>query len=87
MHCRATNLSFNKLKGYFDPGGKSGLSSGFCDGPVSEVCLDDFEEFPAFPDLTIPLRGGMNSDQLNPERAILMLLVMHGQNESESVIT
>jgi hypothetical protein len=52
------HLSFNKLSGYFDPGGKSGLSSDF-EGFGKGFELDTFEELPALPDFTIPFRGGI----------------------------
>ena len=53
-----TYLSWSKLKGYLEPGGNKGFSSGalakFAGG------LDVLEEFPAFPDLTMPLLGGIS---------------------------
>ncbi len=52
-----THLSWSRLRGYFDPGGNNGLSSGvFVAGGGS---WEDLEEFPAFPDLTMPLFGGI----------------------------
>lgn len=50
-------LSCSKLRGYFDPGGNRGFSSGVL-GWASAGFVD-FAEFPAFPDLTMPLLGGM----------------------------
>jgi hypothetical protein len=50
---RQTNLSLSRLSGYFDPGGKSGLSSD--DVTSGTVGLAEiFDEFPAFPDFTMP---------------------------------
>lgn len=49
--------SWRRLAGNFEPGGKRGFSP-----EVSRVCpIASFAdlELPAFPDLTIPLRGGM----------------------------
>ena len=57
-HCVETNLSCNKLRGYFEPGGKRG------GGPLSAstaVSLEDLDEFPALPDFTIPFLGGINT--------------------------
>ena len=51
-------LSLSRLSGNFDPGGNSGFSSGL-DGSAGGFWLDDFEELPAFPDLTIPFLGGI----------------------------
>ena len=53
---QGAHLSCNKLNGHFDPGGKrdfSGAASSVGGGGLF------FEEFPAFPDFTIPFRGGM----------------------------
>ncbi len=50
-------LSCSKLRGYFDPGGNRGFSSGVLD--TGSAGFVDFAEFPAFPDLTMPLLGGM----------------------------
>ena len=52
-------LSLSKLSGYFEPGGKSGFSSGLL-GFGGGLELDAFEEFPAFPDLTMPRFGGIS---------------------------
>ena len=64
-HCKAQkkgrreheyHLSCNKLKGYLKPGGNSGFSSSGMEGTDGLV---GFEEFPAFPDLTMPFLGGI----------------------------
>jgi hypothetical protein len=57
-----SNLSLSKLKGYLKPGGNRGWPS-TCGTLESAAagCFGGgaFEEFPAFPDLTIPFRGGI----------------------------
>lgn len=55
-------LSLSKLSGYFEPGGKSGFSSDLL-GSRGGLELDAFEEFPAFPDLTMPRFGGISYPQ------------------------
>jgi hypothetical protein len=52
-----THLSFNKLSGHFDPGGNKNFSGEAFS--VGCACLF-FDEFPAFPDFTIPFRGGID---------------------------
>lgn len=58
-----TYRSCNKLAGYLEPGGKSDFSlEAAASGarPAATVSFPlDFEEFPAFPDLIIPLRGAI----------------------------
>ena len=56
-----TNLSFKRLKGYFEPGGNNGggvSEPGVADDGLGTIPLD-LEEFPAFPDLTIPFFVGI----------------------------
>lgn len=53
------DLSWSMLKGYFEPGGNSGGGPEGSASVESDFFLSDLEEFPAFPDLTIPLLGGM----------------------------
>ena len=48
-----THLSCSRLRGYLDPGGNKGFSSAACG--VGVGALEGLEEFPAFPDLTMPL--------------------------------
>lgn len=55
-------LSLSRLSGNLEPGGKSGFSSGLL-GSGSSFELVAFEEFPAFPDLTMPRFGGIGQDQ------------------------
>ena len=50
-------LSWRRLSGYFDPGGNRGFSSGAVALVGGGFVL--FEELPAFPDLTMPLLGGI----------------------------
>lgn len=60
MSCQS-NLSCRRLSGVFEPGGKSGGGSTLA-GMLAELDsegFEDFDEFPAFPDLTMPLRGGI----------------------------
>ena len=59
-----TNLSFKRLKGYFEPGGNNGggvSKPGAADDGVDDdgTAPFDLEEFPAFPDFTIPFLGGI----------------------------
>ena len=54
---RKLYLSWRRLSGYLDPGGNKGFSSGAV--ALVEGGLVLFEELPAFPDLTMPLLGGM----------------------------
>lgn len=63
-------LSFSKLSGNFEPGGKSGFSSGF-EGSAGGFTLDVFDELPALPDFTIPLRGGMRETRDKGERVTI----------------
>lgn len=53
-----TRRSCSKLRGYLDPGGNKGFSPSTL-GPFDSVDLADFDEFPAFPDLTMPFLGGI----------------------------
>ena len=53
---KSTHLSCNKLNGHFDPGGNSGFSGVV---PSAGGGGLSFDEFPAFPDFTIPFRGGI----------------------------
>jgi hypothetical protein len=54
---KSAHLSCNKLNGHFDPGGNKDFS-----GAALSVGGGGtfFDECPAFPDLTIPFRGGIN---------------------------
>jgi hypothetical protein len=56
-HCVETNLSCNKLSGYFEPGGNKGGG-----GPSvsTAVSFENFDELPALPDLTMPFLGGID---------------------------
>jgi hypothetical protein len=67
-HEREDHLSFKRLKGYFDPGGNNGGGSAAVtlELPGCNGCLSDLEEFPAFPDLTMPFLGGIHRCRLNP---------------------
>lgn len=57
-------LSFKRLRGYFEPGGKRDFCSfGLGSGGVFE--LEGLDEFPAFPDLTIPRFGGITVVKLD----------------------
>jgi hypothetical protein len=64
-----TNLSCNKLSGYFEPEGNKGgaLPLETSESPIS---FEDFEEFPALPDFTIPFLGGilLVEDQVQTQR-------------------
>lgn len=60
------HLSCSKLKGYLEPGGNNDFSPS---GMEVTNELVDLEEFPAFPDLTIPFLGGIcRCLQSKPER-------------------
>src|SRR5882762_4259250 len=53
-------LSCNKFNGYLEPGGNKGFSVPDARELLVSSCgLDAFDEFPALPDLTMPLRGGI----------------------------
>ena len=54
-------LSLSKFRGYLNPGGNSGFSSGLGGSVVLALAFafDGLDELPAFPDLTIPLLGGI----------------------------
>lgn len=60
-------LSCSKLRGYFDPGGNKGFSLSVLD-PDESVGFWAFDEFPAFPDLTMPRLGGISAqgERLEP---------------------
>lgn len=73
---KSTHLSCNKFNGHFDPGGNkdfSGLASSAGGGWLF------FDEFPAFPDFTIPLRGGIPRE----ERAEWRHVTDHGEPNSD----
>lgn len=60
-----THLSLKRLRGYFEPGGNNGggvSKLGVVDDGVDDDGTGpfDLEEFPAFPDFTIPFFGGMS---------------------------
>lgn len=57
LELKSVHLSYNRLSGHFDPGGNKDFS-----GAASSNCCDClfFDEFPAFPDFTIPFRGGID---------------------------
>lgn len=55
-----TYLSTNRLAGVFEPTGNRGFSPDDSPRVARSSFPLDLEEFPAFPDLTIPLRGGIN---------------------------
>jgi ATP-dependent RNA helicase DHX8/PRP22 len=52
------HLSWSKLKGYLKPGGNKDFSP----SGAGELRLFGLEEFPAFPDLTIPFLGGIREE-------------------------
>jgi hypothetical protein len=56
-----TCFSWSKLSGNFDPGGNKGFSFGLSSFTEFESVTFGvfFDEFPAFPDLTMFRRGGM----------------------------
>ena len=56
-----SDLSFNKLSGYFEPGGNKLEGGGFASSfGASVVSFEGLEDFPALPDLTIPFLGGIH---------------------------
>jgi hypothetical protein len=54
-----THLSFKRLKGYFEPGGNNGGGVSKLGAADDGMGPFDLEEFPAFPDFTIPFFGGI----------------------------
>ena len=64
MNIDLTHLSPKRLKGYFEPGGNNG--AGVSKHKAVDIGVDDngtafdLEEFPAFPDFTIPFLGGIS---------------------------
>lgn len=64
-YCVETNLSCNKLSGYFEPGGNKG--GGF-PSVSTAVSFEDLDEFPALPDFTMPFLGGIDRSSEGRER-------------------
>ena len=54
-----SDLSCSKLSGYFEPGGNKGGGFPSSSFGASVASFEGLEEFPAFPDLTIPFLGGI----------------------------
>ena len=57
----SAHLSCSKLNGHFDPGGNKDFSGAASTGRGALF----FDEFPAFPDFTIPFRGGIKESGMH----------------------
>ena len=63
-----TYLSWSRLSGYLDPGGNNGFSSVVLVLAAIGSDLEGLDEFPALPDFTMPLFGGITVRRQAKER-------------------